>query len=901
MLLWDSINGGQPSFWPNCSFGLEPIWWLFQSIHLPVNVVQIIFYTFSMLGSGLSMYFLASTIYKNQKIVPLVASTLFMFCVYRLEWIWWPGFLWTLGFLPLLMALYVKIVENSRNHLSVTKYILLFIVASMVLLCGQGIDVSLRVISLVSVGLIFLYCLIVQSGSRFRLIKISALLLAITIVANIWWLVPFYNYYAPHPNFTWGISLDITQWSWAMARSSFLNLFWASSGPYWEETYPFSQFYANAVLIVLTFVPVFLAFSALLFRKHKYARLNLFLGAIILCALFLQKGLHAPLSNVNLFLYQHIPFAYAFRSAESKFGLFLLPFLALITGSSAQLLFEFIHAKKIRIQKFFAYAVTGIIIAIFLIASFPLVTGQVLERNLNSIPSHANIPEYWYQASDWINSQDGDFRVLITPNDYNSNVIYTWDCATAQRLAPRFINKPLLELQPMADKVNNYYSGLIVTLYDTIRNNNVSQFQELLDDTNVRYILQCNDVTWLPADAGQIIPPSLVKSFLSNQPDIKLVKQFGELDIYEYQNLTTTHIWAASVNTGITDRNYGIVFGATQVDGILPDSSGKPGKALQFDGVDDYVYCGNDESLQLTNTVTVEAWVNVLGNSSKDQCEPISKGGAYGWQQKSANQPYNWRFHIYDNNNQWYNLPYVDIGTGWHYVVGTYDKNLPSGNLKEYVDGTLRYQMDYTSGINDKTVEPFQLGRVYDRYANLIIDGVRVSDIARSPAEIAGNWNDGTGKALENDQHTAALWALDESSGDTLYNKPGAAVDADKSLPTIAYQQINPVKYHINIQNATQPFTLVFAESFDPQWKAYYGRVNWFQALWQKPVDAKHAQVAGYANGWYLDKTGNYDITLYYRPQSLFYSGVIISGLSICGIAGYLIWEHRRKKHTKRE
>lgn len=153
MLLWDSINGGQPSFWPNCSFGLEPIWWLFQSIHLPVNVVQIIFYTFSMLGSGLSMYFLASTIYKNQKIVPLVASTLFMFCVYRLEWIWWPGFLWTLGFLPLLMALYVKIVENSRNHLSVTKYILLFIVASMVLLCGQGIDVSLRVISLVSVGL----------------------------------------------------------------------------------------------------------------------------------------------------------------------------------------------------------------------------------------------------------------------------------------------------------------------------------------------------------------------------------------------------------------------------------------------------------------------------------------------------------------------------------------------------------------------------------------------------------------------------------------------------------------------------------------------------------------------------------------------------------------------------
>ncbi len=49
--------------------------------------------------------------------------------------------------------------------------------------------------------------------------------------------------------------------------------------------------------------------------------------------------------------------------------------------------------------------------------------------------------------------------------------------------------------------------------------------------------------------------------------------------------------------------NDGTIYGATW-------TTGKVGYGLDFDGVDDYVDCGNDASLDITDAITIEAWVN---------------------------------------------------------------------------------------------------------------------------------------------------------------------------------------------------------------------------------------------------------------------------------------------------
>jgi len=56
--------------------------------------------------------------------------------------------------------------------------------------------------------------------------------------------------------------------------------------------------------------------------------------------------------------------------------------------------------------------------------------------------------------------------------------------------------------------------------------------------------------------------------------------------------------------------NDGTIYGATWVDG-------KFGKALSFDGVDDYVDCGNDRIFDFgTNTFTIETWVKTIDKTT---------------------------------------------------------------------------------------------------------------------------------------------------------------------------------------------------------------------------------------------------------------------------------------------
>ncbi len=133
------------------------------------------------------------------------------------------------------------------------------------------------------------------------------------------------------------------------------------------------------------------------------------------------------------------------------------------------------------------------------------------------------------------------------------------------------------------------------------------------------------------------------------------------------------------------------------------------------------------------------------------------------------------------------------------------------------------------------------------------------------------------------------------------------------ATPKIIFKEINPTNYQIKIQNATQPFFLIFSESYDPQWKAYpdndktifgniianYSAVGVQEAnsltsftpgdvnhLFEKALpDSDHYMVNGYVNAWYIDPSqvasnhnGTFEITLYYQPQSYYYLGLAISG-----------------------
>jgi len=84
----------------------------------------------------------------------------------------------------------------------------------------------------------------------------------------------------------------------------------------------------------------------------------------------------------------------------------------------------------------------------------------------------------------------------------------------------------------------------------------------------------------------------------------------------------------------------------------------------------------------------------------------------------------------------------------------------------------------------------------------------------------------------------------------------------------INYKIISPYEIIVNVYNATHPYLLVYAETYDPGWSL-------------TDTNSTHVEVLGYANGWIINKTGSYTLTLFYTPQSKYQASVLISIISV--------------------
>jgi hypothetical protein len=129
--------------------------------------------------------------------------------------------------------------------------------------------------------------------------------------------------------------------------------------------------------------------------------------------------------------------------------------------------------------------------------------------------------------------------------------------------------------------------------------------------------------------------------------------------------------------------------------------------SLVFDGVDDYVDCGNNLSLSFVNNLTIQVWCssNISDSSYRS---PLMKATSSAW---------NDGFGFYQQGGNFYF--YVNIWNGAHRVsiskttfsltnfVGTYD----GANLKIYENGILRSTgTSFTANVSNSSTN-LQVGR----------------------------------------------------------------------------------------------------------------------------------------------------------------------------------------------
>lgn len=836
--LWALDNMGHAD--PGSAHIIYESFWLFlRSTELSVGLVQILFQVLFFMGAGFSMYYLSRTVYPKHNLSHIISSIFYMFNLFVLQSRLNLGFAWTYTFLPLLMALLIKILDavQQQNSKATNKRIIYFAIASSIILSFASINPPNVIIILFILVVIILYYLFKQRKQPHSLLINIMKLAAISIPINLWWVIPVLNYYSWSPLIL-NPEISVIAWSWTHSRASFLNLiglngFWA-----WRpEYFPYYDSYSNPILIILTFVPFLLAAASLLFKSSKSC-FNTYIMLFILTFIFLAKGLHEPFSQLNLLFYTYIPGMVMFREPTTKFTMALVPFLALLIGYAVHYIAN-MDIGKHKPSKLTRTVITTFFILSFVISAYPLVTNPIIAKTPQlPFSSYIKVPIYWHEATEWLNNQPGDYRILITPPDDFYMMPYTWGYYGTEQFLARYIQKPILVTYYSTYRINPDTTATIEYLSKAIAYNKTAEFKALLDFLNIKYLLQRNDIQH-NFTGRNIIPPNEMQTFLTQQPYIRLTKKFGQLDIYEYTDpkpylyiLNPVILQQATIkieNIPILEHSWNFT---------------NPADIQEWQNTTPPNQFGAVQTLTLDNgTLKAELWNSTWGwKTINSPLLPAQYGNGYQIQTD-----------IKGENTREVNIKIAEYNKSKNIVTVTHTAYANDGTFN-WTHTTFNYEP------TNRNTEYLQIQIWHGHETNKPLPNVVWIDNIKINGYITIlNTTD-----------------LDLIFQNTTQNQPAIILE---------YEKINPTKITAAI-NATQPFILAISEALDQSWTAY--------------VNGKEIKPTSLYLGlkeFYINQTGLLEIAIEYVPQRWFFYGSIISLTTFLTITAYLTITYPKTKN----
>ena len=173
------------------------------------------------------------------------------------------------------------------------------------------------------------------------------------------------------------------------------------------------------------------------------------------------------------------------------------------------------------------------------------------------------------------------------------------------------------------------------------------------------------------------------------------------------------------------NTNDGTIHGAS----LCEDRFENPNSAYYFNGSSDYIDCGNDSSLDLTQTITISAWMKPDIDHSDGY---LLAKGTYQYYAMDIGNGYGINFTPIINGNHY--TTDTDMWGIWKNVAFTY--SVASSNVLIYIDGILENTVTYSSPINS-TTQALQIGRrIAAWYFKGVIDDIRIYNRVLTEEEI---------------------------------------------------------------------------------------------------------------------------------------------------------------------
>jgi hypothetical protein len=177
-------------------------------------------------------------------------------------------------------------------------------------------------------------------------------------------------------------------------------------------------------------------------------------------------------------------------------------------------------------------------------------------------------------------------------------------------------------------------------------------------------------------------------------------------------------------------ENDGTIYGAT----FTTDRKGKANSAMSFDGVDDYIDCGSNESLSFDDALTISAYIN------------IESGKSYTLVAKSERKNGDFAVTLYSGNNRLYYfvngsyncINYASYYNSIHHVAITH---VSGEKAKFYIDGMFIPHSNSVLTLSPDVLKTLYIGKGGYDYAHKTIDDVRIYNRALSQEEITLLYN----------------------------------------------------------------------------------------------------------------------------------------------------------------
>jgi len=171
------------------------------------------------------------------------------------------------------------------------------------------------------------------------------------------------------------------------------------------------------------------------------------------------------------------------------------------------------------------------------------------------------------------------------------------------------------------------------------------------------------------------------------------------------------------------------------INGTAWSSSCKKGNCLIFDGNDDYIEFPESSSLNVTNAITMEAWVKLTSGGSDSWYDIIRRKYGYEMSIQNSNQGII-EIALNDGSWHWYDsISKINLdGNTWYYIATTWNKT--TGKVRIYINGNLDVELNaITTPLQPSGV--FWIGGAGTAWSTLgTIDGVRIWNVSLSSDDI---------------------------------------------------------------------------------------------------------------------------------------------------------------------